>query len=98
MLYVMFPYIQWMKDDFLPYLDEVGKIDIGSEDEFCDIVEDCTTKEKQKRQAERRKQLAKKKLSKETYHGIRMTGMRYSYIYFQLITEYHKHFCSLFIH
>ena len=42
-----------MKNHFLPYLDEVGKIDeeIDEEsgDESCDVAEDQTTKEKQKR-------------------------------------------------
>ena len=64
-----------MKNDFLPYLDKVGKVDEGSEDESYDAAEDLTTKEKQKRRAERLKQLKKKKLSKETYNGIQMTGV-----------------------
>ena len=72
-LYNKFPYTV-DENHFLPYLDEVGKIDeeIDEEsgDESCDVAEDQTTKEKQKRQAERLKQLKKKKLSKETYRGI----------------------------
>ena len=64
-----------MKNNFLPYLDEAGKIAEESNDESSDNAEDQTTKEKQKGRAERLKQLTKKKLSKETYHGIQMTGV-----------------------
>ena len=39
-----------MKNDFLPYLDEVGKIYEDSEDESYEVAEDLTTKEKKKRQ------------------------------------------------
>lgn len=53
----------------------MGKIYEESKGEFCEVAEDQKTKEKQKRLPERRKQLKKERLSKETYHDIRMTGV-----------------------
>ena len=44
-----FPHMQWMKNDFLPFLDEVGKTEEESKDESSDNAEDQTTKETQKR-------------------------------------------------
>ena len=41
--------MQWMKSDFLFYVDEVGRIDEDSEDESCEVAEDQTTKEMQNR-------------------------------------------------
>ena len=98
-----------MKNDFLPYLDEVGKIEEESKDESSDNADDHTTKEKQKRRAERLKQLTKKKLSKETYHGIQMTGVCVCVCVFvcvcvctcmfsKLVDFLHLTFCSLLIH
>ena len=45
----VFPYMQWMKTDFLPYVDKVGKMNEDSEDKSCEVAEDQTAKERKKR-------------------------------------------------
>ena len=66
--------LQWIKEEFLPYVDEIGNADENDSDTDSDETPE-TEKAKKTRKKEKHKEIACKKLSRETYEGIRLTGM-----------------------
>ena len=67
--------LQWIKEEFLPYVDEIGNADESDSDTDSDETPETEKAKKKTRKKEKQKENACKKLSRETYEGIRLTGM-----------------------
>ncbi|MCY4091566.1 MAG: hypothetical protein OXF62_12160 [Caldilineaceae bacterium] len=63
---------------FLPYLDEIGDANDSESDTDIDESPESEKAKKKTTKGEKRKEIANKKLSRETYEGIKLTGMNYT--------------------